>query len=251
MKVAILTLTGDNNYGNKLQNYAVQYQIKKIGCEPTTIRICKEKYYLKMMLVIIISPIVSLIEKYKEKIKRKLCFWNFNKLIEQDFKNISFVNIEAVKTKLLEYDKIIYGSDQIWNTEMKSFSEIYLGYCASKDKNIALCASFGKEKIEKQYWELFNNGLQNFACISVRENAGKKIVKEIANVDALVLPDPTLTVPISEWIKIEHEVKVPEEYVLTYFLGKEPVDKLNRIANDSLKLSAKFSSKNRTPSIKS
>ena len=232
MKVAILTLTGDNNYGNKLQNYAVQYQLKKIGCEPTTIRICEERYRLKMMLVIIMSPIVSLIEKYKDKIKRKLCFWNFNKLINQDFKNISSVDIELVKTKLLEYDKIIYGSDQIWNSEMKSFSEIYLGYCASKEKNIALCASFGKENIDEKYMELFSNGLQNFEYVSVRESVGKKLAKQIANIDAVILPDPTLTVPISDWVKMEHTVKVPDKYVLTYFLGKEPIDELNKIAND-------------------
>ena len=37
MKTAILTLNGNSNYGNRLQNYALQFYLKKLGVECTTI----------------------------------------------------------------------------------------------------------------------------------------------------------------------------------------------------------------------
>ena len=37
MKTAILTLNGNFNYGNRLQNYALQFYLKKLGVESTTI----------------------------------------------------------------------------------------------------------------------------------------------------------------------------------------------------------------------
>jgi len=37
MKVAIITITGGDNYGNRLQNYAVQYFLKKYGCDSSSI----------------------------------------------------------------------------------------------------------------------------------------------------------------------------------------------------------------------
>ena len=37
MKTAILTLNGNSNYGNRLQNYALQFFLKKLGEETTTI----------------------------------------------------------------------------------------------------------------------------------------------------------------------------------------------------------------------
>ena len=38
MKVGILTITNGENYGNRLQNYAVQYVLESLGCEVETIR---------------------------------------------------------------------------------------------------------------------------------------------------------------------------------------------------------------------
>ena len=38
MKVGIVTINDDNNYGNKLQNYAVQVVLEKKGINSKTIR---------------------------------------------------------------------------------------------------------------------------------------------------------------------------------------------------------------------
>ena len=38
MKVGIVTITGSDNYGNVLQNYALQELLVELGCEAETIR---------------------------------------------------------------------------------------------------------------------------------------------------------------------------------------------------------------------
>lgn len=37
MRVGVLTINGNNNYGNRLQNYAVQEVLKSLGCDVQTV----------------------------------------------------------------------------------------------------------------------------------------------------------------------------------------------------------------------
>ena len=49
MRIGIVTLFGDN-YGNKLQNLAVQSLLENIGCSADTIRIINDKSIQKASL---------------------------------------------------------------------------------------------------------------------------------------------------------------------------------------------------------
>ena len=59
--------------------------------------------------------------------------------------------------------------------------------------------------------------------IGVREESGKKLVKELTGRDVPVVCDPTLLFTGEEWMNIqEKEPLVKEPYILCYFLGKNP-----------------------------
>jgi len=77
----------------------------------------------------------------------------------------------------------------------------------------------GGEADEKQ--EIFLNQLQGFKDISVREEAGAKIVKELTGREAVTVLDPTLLLDISQYKKIQKKpASVPNgKYVLVYLLG--------------------------------
>lgn len=79
----IVTITGDSNYGNRLQNYAVQSVLKNLGVESTTI-------FVKKSLVRIAKNFIKVLIGRREisaaKRKRNKAFRRFNK-------NISILNI--------------------------------------------------------------------------------------------------------------------------------------------------------------
>lgn len=220
MKTAIITLTGDNNYGNKLQNLALQQVLRKNKSIVKTIRISNSFYLLSYIKVIIKTLIFNNIKKNNNCI-RKLAFYRFNKNILQNYFDVAPINHKRIKKILCNYDYVFYGSDQIWNTEFKSFNELFLGACAPKEKNIAASASFGTDEIDSEYIELFKKGLHNFKAISVREERGRELVKETAGLNAVVLPDPTLALNAEEWHKYESKIKTPEKYCVKYFLGTD------------------------------
>ena len=55
--------------------------------------------------------------------------------------------------------------------------------------------------------------------LSVREDAGAKIIKELTGKDATVLLDPTMMLTKEQWISIskQSEYKPKNGYILTYF----------------------------------
>lgn len=60
--------------------------------------------------------------------------------------------------------------------------------------------------------------------LSVREDAGAKIIKDLTGRDAPVLVDPTLLLTKEKWLFIAKEAdnKPKKKYMLTYFLGGVP-----------------------------
>ena len=226
-KVAVLTLNGNNNFGNRLQNYALVHFLEKIGTDPVSIWLYPSnklilKKYLKTILGIFIK-------KYRVD-KRRKKISNFNK------KYIKTLYI--VKNKLYKidnnYDFFVVGSDQVWNPDVAINRHYYFLPFTNANKKIAYAASLGKEKISKEYELVLKKylSIDEFKNISVREAAGAKILKKVLKRnDIEVLIDPTMLLTKEEWQKIE---KKPdnyngEKYILNYFLGKLNDNKNNEI----------------------
>ena len=107
-KVGIITITGLGNYGNRLQNYALQQVIEKITpccCETLINKSCRLKGYIKK----IIMP-------RKGKLsQREQIFQQFN----EEFVHFSDIKINNITKnhRLQEFDCLVCGSDQIWNSD--------------------------------------------------------------------------------------------------------------------------------------
>lgn len=115
------------------------------------------------------------------------------------------------------------GSDQVWSPgphKEKMFS--YLGF-ADYDQTFSYAASFGIDKIPEEHVEAVRKGLNHIKYISVREEAGKRIVEDLTGrTDVQVLVDPTMLLTTQEWDAVAEKPKhnLPEKYLLTYFLGE-------------------------------
>jgi len=142
-KAGIVTLFGEFNFGNRLQNYAVQEILKKYELNVETIK------YIGL------DDDVPSVENDREK-RRLANFKNFNQNIVFSEQTL-YKEYDAPDKFEENYDFIVMGSDQIWNfTFDKVFSDKALGSFAPKHKKISLAASFGIDIIPEENSETYN-----------------------------------------------------------------------------------------------
>ncbi|MCI9087693.1 MAG: polysaccharide pyruvyl transferase family protein [Clostridia bacterium] len=210
--VGILTIFNEFNFGNRLQNYAVQEVLRRQGLEVETI-----KY-------------IGLNDRKpktdtREGIERLERFKEFNQYI-RFADEILYVEHEAPQKLMDDYDYVVIGSDQIWNfTFDKIFCDKIFGSFVPKEKRISLSASFGVNYVPKRETETYTickKYLQEMKSISVREEAGVKIVKELTGrEDVELLIDPTMMLDRTDWEKIMKRPKnlKQDRFILKSFLG--------------------------------
>lgn len=237
MRVGIVTITNGINYGNRLQNYALQETIRKknIECVETIKNItgCKEEKILKKFLKAMILNIyrnVRCDNKTLNELLKKNKFDIFNKEnIKFSESTIEKNNIKGDIDKL--YNLFVCGSDQIWNPNFEFNSEIEFLTFADREKRIAYAPSFGVSKIQEKDRKKYKEWISGIKHITVREEAGAKIVKEITGQNVDVVVDPTMFLDKEAWMKVSKEdVNKPKgEYLLTYFLGGIPEEYRNYI----------------------
>lgn len=224
MKVAIITLTHDPNYGNILQNIALSRYLQKFGIETETIinvdgsTLFRNHLTFKQAVRIIMNKDnAKLIEKRRKKFLN-CCRQNIN-YSQYHFENGN-INNDIVKN----YDYFIVGSDQVWNPYFGFATDFEFLSFARREQRISYAASFGvsniddfdivqKEKIAKY--------LSGFKIISVREDAGINIVKQLYDVPCEVHVDPTMLIKSEEWREMYYKpnLNLPLRYVLVYLLG--------------------------------
>lgn len=236
-KIGLVTLYDNRNYGNKLQNYAIQILVKKMGFYIETIRIqnsqCNHfkfifnrlKYYVKKIL--------------PHKLYKNINFKIFEKKFIKNTKKVYYSNEKNISLNS-KFDLFIVGSDQVWNPTFGNKGCFKtLDFTNSK---ISFSASFGVGSIPDSEKEFFKKNLINFKMISVREDEGKKIVQECTErKDVEVLIDPTMLLTSHDWNQV---IKKPKQinniklkkYILNYFLGdmsEEREKEINRIAKEN------------------
>ena len=233
--IGIITLNDNNNYGNRLQNYAMQKVIQEYGYVVKDI--VNTKKDIKSRLISIIQFVNC--EKNISMRQRKKSFDVFN----EDFIELEKTRLKHGKKELIfqkNYNKFVIGSDQIWNPYYINVTRgeeiINFALFESSQKVISYAASFGVRDIPNDKRKIYIDGLNNISKISVREDRGAEIVKELIGREAQVVLDPTLLLDREDWKKIMKEPKfVPKKkYILTYFLGNisdERKKKFEELAN--------------------
>jgi hypothetical protein len=255
-KVAIVTLTGYLNYGNRLQNYALQEAIKSLNFEVETIKVkvdeqakagiisrinaCHSKSFKSILSVIYNTTKNKIFDNLKINKIRVSNFMDFsNKFINETTFWISEHNIPENLNS--SYDYFVAGSDQIWNPYLPEVSSIYFLTFVPTEKRIAYAASFGIDKIPDGFIVEYESWLKNFNKLSVREENGAQIINKLIAKKVPVVLDPTLLLSKKQWLDlVDEDLKTPScKYLLTYFLSpisKDNEDKIKKYAklNDLL-----------------
>ena len=232
MKIAIITINDNNNYGNRLQNYALQQflfneikieKVYTIWYDPEYNCVSKiDAFTWKIWIKYLINW--GNIRGYLKKsyLKDNIRMYNIGKFTNKINTKFDF----KIKDNLNEkYDYFIVGSDQVWNPNFwpkkSDFGNIRFLKFTSKEKRIAYAASIAIPEIPKDKKQFFYDSLNEMKAISMREKAGADLVKKLTGRDVPVVVDPTILLSKEEWQKIElvPEWYYGEKYILTYFLG--------------------------------
>jgi len=253
-KIGIITPNGYYNYGNRLQNYALQESLKtfdydvetlivrctKPVCSETIDEEVEESSFLRRVIdrpmheniKILVKLVKRVLNKRKAakqreiiaeaSTKRQAIFIQFSKhyINEKDY-SITGVDFPAELVDRFSY--FVVGSDQVWNPFYHwGMTPTYWLDFAPKNKRLSYAASFGVESIPAEYKDIYCSYLNNMQTLSIRENEGAKIVTELTGRDDVyVHVDPIMLLTKQQWMGISkcHVNKPSGKYILTYFLG--------------------------------
>lgn len=227
MKCTIITIyDSDTNYGNRLQNYAVQSVLSSFAENVDTISFLKRFSDEKMIIKYSLQRLSGYrlpgdFFYWKYHAPKQILFYKFNK----QYINTKHITSLAMIIRL-KSDYFVLGSDQVWNPiwyddcELKK--NLFLLTFATPEQKVCFSPSFGTEHLPREWTLLFKQYLSTIPLISVREEAGAKIVKDLTGKNAEVLIDPTMMLDAVDWMKIAKKPKkvdCDKPYILTYFLG--------------------------------
>ena len=178
--VAIITIIS-NNYGNRLQNYALQETLKKLDAHVETIPI-RIKYDIKGKIKLWIKTIASaFIKKYSD-----VCWGIFDQNIKWSRYTIESPNISEY------YNYFIAGSDQIWNPLFECNSDREFLTFTANEKKIAYAASIGLDELPISEADRYRKYISSFKNVSVREKTAADIIENLGCVRPKVVLDLSL-----------------------------------------------------------
>ena len=251
MKIGILTLPLNSNYGGVLQAYALQTVLKRMGHDVLEVELKKNlrwqypplwKIPLSFGKRFLFKYIVRrknqkiLLERYERKIYPLLVhdiFDFISKYINQ-FKVDKFIDCKG------KFDVWICGSDQIWRYKYYTFFEgdianVYLKFLGDEScKRIAYAASFGTDNWEYPAKETAEckNWIQKFDAVSVREETGVKLCSTYYDIKAKHVLDPTMLLSKDDYVDLIEKSDVPKSKgnLFCYILDNTD-EKMNVVKN--------------------
>lgn len=243
MKIGIVTSNASflDNYGAVLQAYAMTAQLKQWKMTPEIInyqystgeQVVAAEYEvdrsIKARIKYIFSGNVSLWQKavYRcARSKRNEQTELFRKFVREYIpidlkKNVTY---EELIKQDLKFDALICGSDQVWNPLIhanRNDPGFFLQFGKKECKRIAYAPSFGVSVLPDTAKSNLQKYTDSFDALSVREQSGAKIMKDVCGRDVQVMLDPTMMADMSIWTKFDRmPIGVPKQYILVYRFGR-------------------------------
>lgn len=226
MRIGVVTFHASHNYGSMLQAYALQVVLQKMGHQTEIInlrQVSQRKMYahpldirrrglIRVCYNITFRPFATInaVRKWK---KYEVFLYNFLHLSNE------YSNLHELENANFNYDLLVTGSDQIWNTHCKDFDLAYFGnFVGNSIRKISYAASMGKNpelNVNKSIVEKYCKG---FRAISVREERTKLFLQNCGiRQDIKITLDPTLLLEESDFSSIcQSSPLIKDKYVFFY-----------------------------------
>lgn len=232
-EVGIVTIVDFDNYGNRLQNYAVSHFMNKYFKSETLYVVednFRNRYNEFCYKFLWLEKLKSVLRKDNIKKQRYYNFLSFSKNnipLRYCFKKNGVLKGNLDK----KYKYFVVGSDQVWNPLFGCGTEIEYLRFARKEQKICFSPSFGISELPDNEKNFVKESLLSFDKISIREEEGKKLIYEVSGKEAEVLIDPTMMLTQEEWLKVAKsiDIKSDNSYILVYFLGDRDCERDKRV----------------------
>lgn len=237
--IAIVNRTNLKNFGSVLQVYALCDTVKKLGYNSEVVwqngnmsknfdirpnKAIKTVFRLVMHPSLLCSTF-KIIREVKSQVIDERKVKKFDDFVATHFIQSFYSSEEMEKMAATDkFYKFICGSDQIWcTTTLYPDPIMYLRF-VPKEKRVAYAPSLGRNYIPNYNKKILRKFIQDVPCLSVREDEGHRLIKELTGRDALVVADPTLLLKSADWDKLKIDIETPADYVLCYFLDEPSQD---------------------------
>lgn len=236
MKIGILTVPFNNNYGGFLQAYALKTVLERLGHETVFINRKRNKRQIPLWKKIIAFPFIKFKEYRSQKyLKKKSIHTDKFKLCYLSPITPEYYTHKALKKCLkLGIEAFVVGSDQVWRYKYakKSIDDFFFSFLEELDvPRFSYAASFGTDENEypKSVQEKCQQLLKNFKTISVRESSGKNLLVKNFSISpelVKVVLDPTLLLNYKDYEQLCLNYSSQKgtylcSYILDYSFEKE------------------------------
>ena len=186
MRIALLTIWHERNYGAELQTYATVKLLKELGHDIKVIDL-RLSDFSDFNYKGKIGKVVSYFSPAEMKFRN---FWSKNIPKTKRYKTISSLRNDPPSA-----DLYLVGSDQVWNPELtKILNKVFFLDFGSDDiRRCSYASSFGTDTWNyPDLTEDMKRLLGRFSIVTCRENTGVKILGDIFGIKAQQVLDPTL-----------------------------------------------------------
>lgn len=229
-KTLILTHPLTGNYGGILQAYACYTVLDALACNPYIYRYIPDdapaksfsylKYYGSCL-----KFAIGMGRKANPDWRR----WFIANKFTENMRSYS----EPFPSVLDAEIRYLVGSDQVWRAvycrKIKSTPYFFLDFATElqRKNSITYAASFGVDEWEgtPEETEICKKLLSDFKAVSVREDSGVGICKEVFGIDAVQMPDPTLLLHKQDYDTIIERNKTwacSRPWLAAYVLDESP-----------------------------
>ncbi|NTW52160.1 MAG: polysaccharide pyruvyl transferase family protein [Chlorobiaceae bacterium] len=235
--IGIITRRAGYNFGSSLQAYAIQRVIEKLGYsalildydETSKNPLWRVRPFLDDSAYRFMNSVPMLSRrlfstKHKELCDRDAQISKFSAFEKSHLKLTpkTYRSSRKLASAVSDCDICICGSDQIWSPLLFD-PTMFLDFCRKIPvKTVSYAPSFGVGEINTHRDEI-RELLNNIDIISVRENEGADIIRELTGRDVPVVLDPTLLLDVDDWRAIAEPSGRKTPYILCYFLGEKRI----------------------------
>lgn len=218
MKVGTLTFPGSPSHGASLQMYALYSALKHMGTDVEVINYVSDKVnhrkrppkgWKDIIAGLFLKDTDSAFKKFESQI-------SFSQ-------RTPVSTTDDLKKHIGNYDRIIVGSDQVWNPVVTGNDmNFYLEFCDDDQKKASYAPSFGVEQVMQDDREQIARLLSKITYLSAREERGQELIFELTGRDVPVVLDPTFLVDREEWRSLKKNSGAKGDYVFVYTIKPSP-----------------------------
>lgn len=232
-KVLLTTVFSGYNYGSSLQVLATKTILKELGydCRLVAMKSLikgRDIRIKKLITILIRSWLIrgkngaNALSTYKGSYNKVMIGDSVTRFEQftNEYLEPHYMSWNSMKRLAKECIACFAGSDQIWNSSTMYVDPMYYLRFAPAEKRIAFAPSFGRDFVAEYNKKKMSKWISDFAYLSVREDSGVRLIKELTGRDAIHLIDPTLMVKRETWKNTLNLQDKQENYILTYFLDK-------------------------------